>query len=88
MKQILQDARTGTIVVEEVPAPKLLPGCALVRIAASVVSARKETIRSRWRQDKGHRAEWMAFAEAVQKGSKPPIRFDDLICSTLTMFRI
>jgi predicted dehydrogenase len=42
MKQILQQARTGEITVEEVPAPQLLPGCALVRIAASVVSAGTE----------------------------------------------
>src|SRR5215471_9481821 len=42
MKQVLQDARTGEIAVEEVPAPQLLPGCVLVRIAASVVSAGTE----------------------------------------------
>src|SRR6267154_783602 len=42
MKQVLQDARTGAISVEEVPVPRLLPGCALVRIAASVVSAGTE----------------------------------------------
>jgi predicted dehydrogenase/threonine dehydrogenase-like Zn-dependent dehydrogenase len=42
MKQVLQDARTGEITVEEVPAPHLLPGCVLVRIAASVVSAGTE----------------------------------------------
>src|SRR5579864_5761952 len=42
MKQVLQDARTGEISVEEVPAPQSLPGCVLVRIAASVVSAGTE----------------------------------------------
>ena len=42
MKQVLQHARTGEIKVEEVPAPQLLPGCVLVRIAASVVSAGTE----------------------------------------------
>lgn len=42
MKQVLQDARSGEITVEEVPAPQLLPGCVLVRIAASVVSAGTE----------------------------------------------
>src|SRR6267154_6908471 len=42
MKQVLQDARSGEISVEEVPAPQLLPGCVLVRIAASVVSAGTE----------------------------------------------
>jgi predicted dehydrogenase/threonine dehydrogenase-like Zn-dependent dehydrogenase len=42
MKQVLQHARTGEITVEDVPAPQLLPGCVLVRIAASVVSAGTE----------------------------------------------
>jgi predicted dehydrogenase/threonine dehydrogenase-like Zn-dependent dehydrogenase len=42
MKQLLQHARTGEITVAEVPAPQLLPGCVLVRIAASVVSAGTE----------------------------------------------
>jgi predicted dehydrogenase/threonine dehydrogenase-like Zn-dependent dehydrogenase len=42
MKQVLQQARTGEIAVEEVPAPQLLPGCVLVRVAASVVSAGTE----------------------------------------------
>jgi len=42
MKQVLQQARSGKITVEEVPAPQLLPGCAVVRIAASVVSAGTE----------------------------------------------
>jgi len=42
MKQVLQHARTGEIAVEEVPAPKLLPGCVVVRIAASLLSAGTE----------------------------------------------
>src|SRR5271168_790549 len=42
MKQVLQHARTGEITVEEVPAPQLRPGCVLVRIAASLVSAGTE----------------------------------------------
>jgi predicted dehydrogenase/threonine dehydrogenase-like Zn-dependent dehydrogenase len=42
MKQVLQDARSGEITVAEVPAPQLLPGCLLVRVAASVVSAGTE----------------------------------------------
>jgi predicted dehydrogenase/threonine dehydrogenase-like Zn-dependent dehydrogenase len=42
MKQVLQYARTGEITVEEVPAPQLLPGCVLLRVAASVVSAGTE----------------------------------------------
>src|ERR1041385_3126281 len=46
MKQVLQHARTGEVTVEEVPAPQLLPGCALVRIGASVVSAGTERAAS------------------------------------------
>jgi predicted dehydrogenase/threonine dehydrogenase-like Zn-dependent dehydrogenase len=46
MKQILQDARTAAINVTEVPAPKLLPGCVLVRTAASLVSAGTERAAS------------------------------------------
>ena len=46
MKQVLQHASTGEIAVTEVPAPKLLPGCVLVRIAASLVSAGTERASS------------------------------------------
>ena len=42
MKQVLQYARTGELKVAEVPAPQLLPGCVLVRVAASLVSAGTE----------------------------------------------
>jgi predicted dehydrogenase/threonine dehydrogenase-like Zn-dependent dehydrogenase len=42
MKQVLQQARTGQVAVTEVPAPKLLPGCVLVRMAVSLVSAGTE----------------------------------------------
>ena len=46
MKQVLQQARTGEITVAEVPAPQALPGCLLVRIAASLVSAGTERASS------------------------------------------
>ena len=46
MKQVLQHIRTGEIAVMEVPVPKLLPGCVLVRIAASLVSAGTERASS------------------------------------------
>ena len=42
MKQLFQDARTAEVSVIEVPAPKLLSGCVLVRTAASLVSAGTE----------------------------------------------
>jgi predicted dehydrogenase len=34
--------------------------------------------RSRLRQDKGHRAEWEAFARAILEGGAPPISYDHL----------
>jgi predicted dehydrogenase/threonine dehydrogenase-like Zn-dependent dehydrogenase len=48
---------------------------------------RTQTIRSRWRQDKGHRAEWIAFVESIRAG-KAPIAFDELVCSSLATLRI
>lgn len=42
MKQLFQDARRAEVSVVDVPAPKLLPGCVLVRTAASLVSAGTE----------------------------------------------
>src|SRR5580700_8451854 len=42
MKQVFQDARSAEVTVVEVPAPKLLAGCVLVRTAASLVSAGTE----------------------------------------------
>jgi predicted dehydrogenase/NADPH:quinone reductase-like Zn-dependent oxidoreductase len=42
MRQVLQHARTGEIAVADVPAPQPLPGCVLVRMAASLVSAGTE----------------------------------------------
>jgi len=42
MKQVLQQAGSGSVAVVEVPAPRLLPGCVLVRMAASLVSAGTE----------------------------------------------
>ncbi|MFY9912274.1 MAG: alcohol dehydrogenase catalytic domain-containing protein, partial [Candidatus Sulfotelmatobacter sp.] len=46
MKQVFQDVRTAEIAIEEVPTPKLLEGCLLVRTAASLVSAGTERASS------------------------------------------
>jgi len=46
MKQVFQDARSAEVTVVEVPAPKLLAGCVLVRTAASLVSAGTERASS------------------------------------------
>jgi predicted dehydrogenase len=53
-----------------------------------VRDGRKQALHSRWRQDKGHRAEWAAFAECVMAGGELPIRFDEIIASTLATIRI
>jgi predicted dehydrogenase len=36
---------------------------------------RRRVIRSRLRQDKGHRAEWEAFRDALISGGQPPIPY-------------
>src|ERR1700730_14096641 len=46
MKQLLQQVSGGEIEVVDVPAPKLLPGCVLVRMAASLVSVGTERASS------------------------------------------
>lgn len=53
-----------------------------------VRGGRKETIHSRWRQDKGHRGEWNAFSQSVLRQNEAPIRFEELVCSTLATLRI
>jgi predicted dehydrogenase/threonine dehydrogenase-like Zn-dependent dehydrogenase len=53
-----------------------------------VRDGRKETIHSRWRQDKGHRGEWAAFVQAVQQQNRSPIPLEELICSTLATLRV
>jgi predicted dehydrogenase len=53
-----------------------------------VRDGRKETVQSRLRQDKGHRAEWAAFTQFVLRRTEPPIRFEDVILSTLATLRI
>jgi len=49
---------------------------------------RKEVIRARLRQDKGHRAEWQAFADAVRSGKPAPISFDQIVAVSLATLRI
>jgi predicted dehydrogenase len=49
---------------------------------------RKQVFRSRLRQDKGHRGEWQAFAEAVRSGGEGPISFADIVSTTLSTLRI
>jgi predicted dehydrogenase/threonine dehydrogenase-like Zn-dependent dehydrogenase len=53
-----------------------------------VRDGKKQTIHSRWRQDKGHQGEWSAFSDSIRQGKPAPISFDDLVCSTLATLRI
>ena len=48
---------------------------------------RKQTLRSRFQQDKGHRAEWEAFSEAIASGHAAPIAFEQIVASTLATLR-
>jgi predicted dehydrogenase len=41
-------------------------------------NGRHRVWRDRFRQDKGHRAEWMAFVESLNAGGPPPIPYDQL----------
>ena len=58
------------------------------RLLQLVRNGRKETVRARWRQDKGHSAEWAAFVRSVQRRDEPAIRFEDIVCSTLATLQI
>jgi len=40
---------------------------------------RRKVRRARWRQDKGHKAEWTAFVNAIIEGGEPPIPYAQLI---------
>lgn len=72
MKQVLQSARTGEIEVAEVPAPHVLPGCVLVRIGASLVSAGTERASSEF-----------ASKSLLQKASSRP----DLVREVMSKVR-
>jgi predicted dehydrogenase len=49
---------------------------------------KKHSMLSRWQQDKGHRAEWQAFAKCLREGGPGPISFESIVSSTLTTFCI
>lgn len=51
-----------------------------------VHAGRRQTHASRLRQDKGHQAEWGAFAAAIQAGGPPPIPYAHLFGVTRASF--
>jgi len=72
MKQVLQRVRSGEVSVVDVPAPQLLPGCVLVRVVASLVSAGTERAASKF-----------ASKNLVQKAKARP----DLVRDVLSKLR-
>jgi predicted dehydrogenase/threonine dehydrogenase-like Zn-dependent dehydrogenase len=56
------------------------------RTLEMVERGRRKVDRARFRQDKGHRAEWEAFAGAILHGGAPPIPYDQLLGTTRTTF--
>jgi predicted dehydrogenase/threonine dehydrogenase-like Zn-dependent dehydrogenase len=52
-----------------------------------VRNGRRQVVRSRLRQDKGHRAEWAAFAHSIRSGQPSPVPFNDIVASTLATLR-
>jgi predicted dehydrogenase/threonine dehydrogenase-like Zn-dependent dehydrogenase len=53
-----------------------------------VSHGRRQMMRSRLRQDKGHQAEWEAFSQAVIAGGPPPIPYDQLFGVTETTLAV
>jgi predicted dehydrogenase len=49
---------------------------------------KKQTMRARWRQDKGHRGECEALASAIREGQAAPIPFDQIVSATLATLRV
>lgn len=47
---------------------------------------RKRTSHHIFQQDKGHRAAWQAFLDAIRAGSQPPIPYEQIINTTLATF--
>ena len=53
-----------------------------------VRNGRKQVTRTRFEQDKGHKAEMHAFVDAVQGRTPPPIPFEQIVGSMLATLRL
>jgi predicted dehydrogenase/threonine dehydrogenase-like Zn-dependent dehydrogenase len=51
-----------------------------------VTNGKRQVYRSRLRQDKGHRAEWAAFSQAIISGGTAPIPYDQIFSVTRASF--
>jgi predicted dehydrogenase/threonine dehydrogenase-like Zn-dependent dehydrogenase len=58
------------------------------RSLETVSHGRRQVIRSRLRQNKGHQAEWEVFSKAVIAGGPPPIPYDQLFGVAETSFAV
>ena len=47
---------------------------------------KNQTWRSRLKQDKGHRAEWEVYSQAIRKGGPPPIPYKQLFSVSMATF--
>jgi predicted dehydrogenase len=47
---------------------------------------RRQVYQARLAQDKGHRAAWQAFLQAIRQGGQPPIPYDHLVGVTRATF--
>ncbi len=52
----------------------------------TLVEGRRRVRRAWLRQDKGHRAEWEAFAESLATGGAAPIPYQELLAVSLASF--
>jgi len=57
------------------------------RLLEMAKDGKREVVRDRFGQDKGHRAAWKAFLDAVRTGGPPPIAYTDLIEVTRATFK-
>ena len=51
-----------------------------------VSQGKRQVVRSTQRQDKGHRAEWEVFSQAIIAGGPPPIPYEHLFGVTQATF--
>jgi predicted dehydrogenase len=57
------------------------------RILEMLRSGKRQVMRSRFRQDKGHLGEWMSIVKAINCNDSIPITFEEIVSTALTCFR-
>jgi len=56
------------------------------RTLETTYQGKTHTKRSRLKQDKGHKAEWEVFSQAIETGSSPPIPYEQLFSVSMASF--